>query len=122
MSRQKKAAEKKESESTQDRVVQVDDLLTFRQFSKKSADDPIDVSFFFRMYDSVPTKSYCSTLRTLAGQQALLKFGKTSSPTSVAYPNLQVGLMSLIFWVLILMTARLFGPYICGSICQDARI
>lgn len=123
MSRQKKAAEKKESESTQDRVVQVDDLLTFRQFSKKSADDPIDVSFFFfRMYDSTPTKSCCSTSRTSAGQRVLLKFGKTSSPTSVAYPNLQVGLMSLIFWVLILMTARLFGPYICGSICQDARI
>ncbi|KAG0706699.1 armadillo-type protein [Suillus ampliporus] len=36
------AAEKKESESTQERVVQVDNLLTFRQFSKKSADDPID--------------------------------------------------------------------------------
>jgi len=50
ISRQKKAAEKKESESTQDRVVQVDDLLTFRQFSKKSADDPIDVSFFFLSY------------------------------------------------------------------------
>jgi hypothetical protein len=45
MSGQKKAAEKKESESTQDRIVQVDDLLTFRQFSKKSADDPIDVRF-----------------------------------------------------------------------------
>jgi len=45
MGTQKKAAEKKESESTRDHVVQVDDLLTFRQFSKKSADDPIDVSF-----------------------------------------------------------------------------
>jgi hypothetical protein len=42
---QKKAAEKKESESTKEHVVQVDDLLTFRQFSKKSADDPIDVGF-----------------------------------------------------------------------------
>ncbi|KAG1829048.1 coatomer beta C-terminal region-domain-containing protein [Suillus subalutaceus] len=37
-----KAAEKKESESTKEHVVQVDDLLTFRQFSEKSADDPID--------------------------------------------------------------------------------
>ncbi|OAX38117.1 Coatomer, beta subunit [Rhizopogon vinicolor AM-OR11-026] len=42
VAQEKKAAEKKESESTQDHVVQVDDLLTFRQFSKKSADDPID--------------------------------------------------------------------------------
>ncbi|KAG2093746.1 coatomer beta C-terminal region-domain-containing protein [Suillus discolor] len=38
----KKAAEKKESESTKKHVVQVDDLLTFRQFLKKSADDLID--------------------------------------------------------------------------------
>lgn len=52
-SRQKKAAEKKESESTQDRVVQVDDLLSFRQFSKKSADDPIDVSLLSYAWFSV---------------------------------------------------------------------
>lgn len=39
---QKKAAEKKEKE-TKAKVVQVDDLLTFRQFSKKAADDVIDV-------------------------------------------------------------------------------
>lgn len=42
VAQEKKAAEKKESESTKEHVVQVDDLLTFRQFSKKSADDPID--------------------------------------------------------------------------------
>ncbi|KAG0702556.1 coatomer beta C-terminal region-domain-containing protein [Suillus ampliporus] len=42
VAQEKKAAEKKESESTQERVVQVDNLLTFRQFSKKSADEPID--------------------------------------------------------------------------------
>jgi len=53
MGTQKKAAEKKESESTRDHVVQVDDLLTFRQFSKKSADDPIDVRFY-HLYDSSP--------------------------------------------------------------------
>lgn len=41
---QKKAAEKKEKE-TKKSVVQCDDLLTFRQFSKKAADDVIDVSF-----------------------------------------------------------------------------
>ncbi|KAG0698211.1 coatomer beta subunit appendage platform-domain-containing protein [Suillus ampliporus] len=42
VAQEKKAAEKKELESTQERVVQVDDLLTFRQFSKNSADDLID--------------------------------------------------------------------------------
>ena len=40
---QKKAAEKKEKE-TKKTIVQCDDLLTFRQFSKKAADDVIDVS------------------------------------------------------------------------------
>ncbi|EGN93580.1 hypothetical protein SERLA73DRAFT_97514 [Serpula lacrymans var. lacrymans S7.3] len=39
---EKKAAEKKEVETTKTAAVQVDDLLTFRQFSRKSADDPID--------------------------------------------------------------------------------
>ncbi|OCH95747.1 coatomer protein [Obba rivulosa] len=39
---EKKAAEKKESEKTEDKIVQVDDLLTFRQFSKKSVDDVFD--------------------------------------------------------------------------------
>ncbi|KAF9011340.1 coatomer beta subunit appendage platform-domain-containing protein [Cyathus striatus] len=38
----KRAAEKKEAESTKPKAVQVDDLLTFRQFSKKTADDAID--------------------------------------------------------------------------------
>jgi hypothetical protein len=33
-------------ESTKAVIVQVDDLLTFRQFSKKSADDAIDVCDF----------------------------------------------------------------------------
>lgn len=41
---QKRAAEKKEAESAKPAIVQVDDLLTFRQFSKKTADDAIDVS------------------------------------------------------------------------------
>ncbi|KAG1786708.1 coatomer beta C-terminal region-domain-containing protein [Suillus plorans] len=42
VAQERKAAEKKEAENTKEHVVQVDDLLTFRQFSKKSADDPID--------------------------------------------------------------------------------
>lgn len=43
----KRAAEKKESETTKAVVVQVDDLLSFRQFSKKTADDAIDVCIPF---------------------------------------------------------------------------
>ncbi|KAF8555045.1 Coatomer, beta subunit [Imleria badia] len=39
---EKCAAEKKEAESTKESIVQVDDLLNFRQFSKKSADDAIN--------------------------------------------------------------------------------
>ncbi|KAF8435813.1 coatomer protein [Boletus edulis BED1] len=39
---EKRAAEKKEAESTKENIVQVDDLLNFRQFSKKSADDAIN--------------------------------------------------------------------------------
>ncbi|EIW87463.1 coatomer protein [Coniophora puteana RWD-64-598 SS2] len=39
---EKKAAEKKEAESPATAAVQVDDLLSFRQFTKKGADDPID--------------------------------------------------------------------------------
>jgi len=37
-----KAAERKDAEATKAVIVQVDDLLSFRQFSKKSADDAID--------------------------------------------------------------------------------
>ncbi|KAI9566320.1 adaptin N terminal region-domain-containing protein [Boletus coccyginus] len=39
---EKRAAEKQEAESTRESIVQVDDLLNFRQFSKKSADDAIN--------------------------------------------------------------------------------
>ncbi|KAJ7273107.1 coatomer protein [Mycena rebaudengoi] len=39
---EKRAAEKKEAETTKVAAVQVDDLLTFRQFSKKAADEAID--------------------------------------------------------------------------------
>ncbi|EIN14354.1 coatomer beta subunit [Punctularia strigosozonata HHB-11173 SS5] len=39
---EKKAAEKKEAESSKAAIIQVDDLLSFRQFSKKAADDVID--------------------------------------------------------------------------------
>ncbi|KAF8971859.1 coatomer protein [Flammula alnicola] len=39
---QERAAEKKEAETTKAVAIQVDDLLPFRQFSKKTADDAID--------------------------------------------------------------------------------
>ncbi|KAJ7243405.1 coatomer protein [Mycena haematopus] len=39
---EKRASEKKEAETTKVAAVQVDDLLTFRQFSKKAADEAID--------------------------------------------------------------------------------
>jgi coatomer subunit beta len=39
---EKKAAEKRELEVAKQDVVQVDDLLTFRQFTKKAADDVLD--------------------------------------------------------------------------------
>jgi coatomer subunit beta len=42
---EKRAADKKEAESEKKAVVQMDDLLVFRQFSKKT-DDAIDVSTF----------------------------------------------------------------------------
>lgn len=42
--KKKRAAEKKEAETTKTVAVQVDDLLSFRQFSKKTADEAIDVS------------------------------------------------------------------------------
>jgi hypothetical protein len=40
---EKRAQEKKAVESDKKKIVQVDDLLMFRQFSKKTADDSIDV-------------------------------------------------------------------------------
>ncbi|KJA28298.1 hypothetical protein HYPSUDRAFT_61930 [Hypholoma sublateritium FD-334 SS-4] len=39
---EKRAAEKKEAETTKAIAIQVDDLLSFRQFSKKTADEAID--------------------------------------------------------------------------------
>ncbi|KAI6024365.1 adaptin N terminal region-domain-containing protein [Pisolithus marmoratus] len=39
---EKRAAEKKAAETVKENVIQVDDLLTFRQFSKKSVDEAVD--------------------------------------------------------------------------------
>ena len=45
-----KAAERKDAEAPKTVIVQVDDLLSFRQFSKKSADEAIDVSIHAQVY------------------------------------------------------------------------
>ena len=45
-----KAAERKDAEAPKTIIVQVDDLLSFRQFSKKSADEAIDVSIHAEVY------------------------------------------------------------------------
>ena len=47
---EKKAAEKKDSETTKAVAVQVDDLLTFRQFSKKAVEDLVDVRYHVSAY------------------------------------------------------------------------
>ena len=44
--KEKKAAETKESEKKA-AAIQVDDLLSFRQFSKKAAEELIDVRLFY---------------------------------------------------------------------------
>lgn len=64
---QAKAAERKEAESTKAMIVQVDDLLSFRQFSKKSADEAIDVSIgvLSTQESKILTKILHSTTRTL---------------------------------------------------------
>lgn len=45
---EKRASEKKKAEQTKIVAIQVDDLLSFRQFSTKATDDFIDVSYFIR--------------------------------------------------------------------------
>lgn len=78
---QKKAAEKKEKE-TKANVVQVDDLLTFRQFSKKTADDAIDVSITFVLLVTPDANSLpvcCSMMKTSRELQELRRSRKTSS-------------------------------------------
>lgn len=87
---QKKAAEKKEQDKKKD-IVQCDDLLTFRQFSKKAADDVIDVRTLFHTsrfkdVESLPQ----STMQTWGGQPALRKSRKTSSQALAGYHNLLV--------------------------------
>jgi vesicle coat complex subunit len=82
-----KAAERKDAESTKAVIVQVDDLLTFRQFSKKSADDAIDVcdTTSGGSVMKVLTAIIRSTTRTLEGLLAALKSAKTLYPILVVF-------------------------------------
>lgn len=67
-------------------VVQVDDLLTFRQFSKKAADDVFDVCSVLSACE-IPLMCIlqCSTTRMSAERLAQAKCARTSSRTSAAY-------------------------------------
>lgn len=90
---QKKAAEKKEKE-TKKSVVQCDDLLTFRQFSKKAADDVIDVSLLLMRNSVLDIQCFFySMTRMLGVLPALGKFKKTSFPVSAGSPNSLASLM-----------------------------
>ena len=78
---QKKAAEKRELEAAKQDVVRVDDLLTFRQFTKKAADDVIDVripgfgSKRCRLHDG-----FDSTTKTLGVRRGQETCTRISSP------------------------------------------
>lgn len=77
---QKKAAEKKESEKAAAVVVQVDDLLSFRQFSKKAVDDVIDVSICgSSAVRCAHGLVFARTPRTLIVRQARERSQRTSS-------------------------------------------
>lgn len=78
---QAKAAEKRLAENPPIVAVQVDDLLTFRQFSKKSADTAIDVRCCKKRVQIEVHLSNRSMTKTLIEQRATPKFMKTSFPT-----------------------------------------
>lgn len=91
--RQKRAAEKKEAETTKAVVVQVDDLLTFRQFSKKTADDAIDVRLTdtsVHDHRSSDFLSMTSTMRMLAALQDPENSKRTSCLISAEYRSSRV--------------------------------
>ena len=72
--------------------MQVDDLLTFRQFSKKIADEAIDVSKPLSCSrGSLEPEGdgcvMCSTTKMSAGPPGLVKFRKTSFPISAVSPS-----------------------------------
>lgn len=89
---EKKAAEKKEKENKTS-AVQVDDLLTFRQFSKKNAADGIDVSLLSHKVTSLHVpNSLLSTNKMLPELPDPRKFRKIWCQTSAALCNLLVSL------------------------------
>jgi len=97
---QKRAAEKKEAETTKAITVHVDDLLTFRQFSKKTADEAIDVRLPVCQSEHdlfSPTLSLISTMRTSAVQQDPGNCKRISSLILVEYLSLQVNYLCFLF-------------------------
>ena len=78
---QKRAAEKKEAESVKKVDVQVDDVLSFRQFSKK-AEEAIDVSSVCLFGHPVLGLIFgYSTMKMSAKRLVLARFKKTSCLT-----------------------------------------
>lgn len=121
---QKRAAEKKEAESAKPAIVQVDDLLTFRQFSKKTADDAIDVSLLGS------TTSTCAHISLIVRRRCRSCNWRCWSSGRF---HVQSESHHTIDWFVIHMGVtfhlttyapifRLLWPYLCGSPSQNARL
>ena len=77
-----------ETETTKTVTVQVDDLLSFRQFSKKTADEAIDVRVNFFLWSCKTTDFFLySMTKTSDEPQVLAKFKKISCQTSAVSRN-----------------------------------
>ena len=97
---EKKAAEKRESEQAKAKIVQVDDLLSFRQFSKKAADDVIDVRIRTYSFHVILAQSVIGLRRRQSRNWCWRGHGRLhlqSQPDITAH------------WLL--------RPYLCGSLC-----
>ena len=126
---QAKAAERKDAETTKAVIVQVDDLLTFREFSKKSADGAIDVNpaiisrlFRIRFY-----------WRTSSFIQYDEDVGRATSAVGEVREDFISNLSrisQLTWWVLWVFSShpaisevvRLLGPNLRWGICKNARV
>lgn len=84
---EKRATEKKEAETTKAIAIQVDDLLSFRQFSKKTADEAIDVSLPFSFRYHFYNHAYVSMTKMSAARRERVKSKKISCQISVVSHN-----------------------------------
>jgi len=79
----------KDAESTKVLIMQVDDLLTFRQFSKKSEDDTIEVCDLLtnseKLGMKILTDFFHKMMRTLEGRLGGLRFAKILYPILVIF-------------------------------------